>query len=56
MKTIQFIITALLIAFSGLFAKAQSTSDSVKITYKNKTVAVNRLATKVPPPLNSKTH
>ncbi len=43
MKTIQLIITALLIAFSGLFAKAQSTSDSVKITYKNKTVAVKPL-------------
>ncbi|MFM6982677.1 MAG: outer membrane beta-barrel protein [Chitinophagaceae bacterium] len=43
MKTIQFIITALLIAFSGLLAKAQSSSDSVKITYKNKTVAVKPL-------------
>jgi len=40
MKTIQFIITTLLIACSGLLAKAQSSSDSVKITYKNKTVAV----------------
>lgn len=40
MKTIQFIITTILIACSGLLAKAQSSSDSVKITYKNKTVAV----------------
>lgn len=43
MKTIQFIITTILIACSGLLAKAQSTSDSVKITYKNKTVSVKPL-------------
>lgn len=40
MKSIQIIITSALIAFSGLLAKAQTVSDSVKVTYRNKTVTV----------------
>lgn len=40
MKTIQIIITAIIIALSGMNAIAQTTTDSVKITYKNKTVTV----------------
>ncbi len=40
MKSLNIIITSIIIALSGMMAKAQNTGDSVKITYKNKSVTI----------------
>ena len=40
MKTIQIILCTIALAYAGIYANAQNSSDSVRITYKNKTVVV----------------
>ncbi len=40
MKTIHIILCSIALAYAGIYAKAQNTSDSVRVTYKNKTVVV----------------
>jgi hypothetical protein len=40
MKTIHIILCTIALAYAGIYASAQNSSDSVRITYKNKTVVV----------------
>lgn len=44
MRTLQILISTLLIAFLSLIAKGQNPMDSVRVTYKNKTVTVKPVA------------
>jgi hypothetical protein len=40
MKTIHIILCSIALAYAGIYAHAQNPSDSVRVTYKNKTVVV----------------
>jgi hypothetical protein len=40
MKTIHIILCSIALAYAGIYANAQNASDSLRITYKNKTVVV----------------